>query len=283
MISIALALASALGYGAADFLGGLASRRASIFGVVVVSQGAGLAALLMVLPWFGGWPSREAALGGMLAGAFGAAGIGLLYLGLAVGRMGVVSPITAGLAAAIPAIWGFAHGERTPLSTLIGLFAALAAVVLVSISPGEPGGVKIDRRFGVPAGVLEAVASGVFIGGFFIALAGMDKSTGMAPLAAARFSSIGLLVAAALLTRQPVTVPRIELRMVLLCGVLDMSANVLFLLAARSGLLAIVSVLSSLYPAATVALAAVRLHERLSRIQWTGVAFAFAGIILIAL
>lgn len=283
MVSIALALACALAYGAADFLGGLASRRASIFGVIVVSQGAGMVALLAVLPWVGGWPSREAAAGGLLAGAFGAAGIGLLYLGLAVGRMGVVSPITAGLAAGIPAIWGFAHGERTGPATLVGLACALTAVVLVSISPGEPAGVKLDRRFGVPAGVLEAVSSGVFLGGFFIALAGMDKSTGMAPLVAARVASMGLLALAAILARQPLTVPRVELRMVLLCGVLDMGANVLFLLAARTGLLAVVSVLSSLYPAATVALAAVRLHERLSRIQWTGVAFAFAGIVLIAL
>ncbi|MBV8601820.1 MAG: EamA family transporter [Candidatus Eremiobacteraeota bacterium] len=142
--------------------------------------------------------------------------------------------------------------------------------------------IKVDRRFGLPAGVAEAIASGLFLSGFFIVLGTIDRAAGLAPLVSARFASIGVLATIAVSTGRTLAIPRATLGTVLACGSLDMVANVLYVLATRSGLLSVVVVLSSLYPAATVALAALVLHERLIRVQWAGVGLALAGIALIA-
>ncbi|MBV8074210.1 MAG: EamA family transporter [Candidatus Eremiobacteraeota bacterium] len=282
MLAIALALACALTYGAADFLGGISSRRASLYGVMVISQLCGLAVICAALPFLGGRPDAHALVAGAVAGLFGAGGIALLYIGLAIGRMGIVSPITAGLAAAFPALWGIGHGEHPSSATFAGLACALIAIVLVSLTPDEPGMIKVDRRFGLPAGVAEAIASGLFLSGFFIILGTIDRAAGLTPLVTARVASIAALAAIALVAGRPLSVPRSSLAIVLVCGALDMIANVFFVLATRSGLLSIVVVISSLYPAATVALAAILLRERLIPVQWAGVGFALVGIALIA-
>ncbi|HTX02502.1 MAG TPA: DMT family transporter [Candidatus Acidoferrales bacterium] len=281
MIAIVLSLACAFVYGSADFIGGTAARRAPLFGVTIVSQSAGLILLCAVLPLFG--PRNVGSLAiGALAGVFGAGGILLLYAGLAVGRMGIVSPVTAGLAAAFPVIWGLLHGESPSILSDAGLACAFVAIILVSLSPDEPGLVKIDRRFGLPAGLLEAIASGLFLGGFFVALGSIGREGALVPLVMARFASICTLLVVAVALRRNVVVPRIYLPQVLVCGILDMLANVLFVLALRTGMLAIVAILSSLYPAATVALSATVHRERLSPPQWAGVGLALTGIALIA-
>ncbi len=281
MLAIVLSLACAFVYGSADFIGGTAARRAPLFGVTIVSQSAGLIFMCAIVPLFGAHNSGSL-LVGALAGVFGAGGILLLYAGLAVGRMGIVSPVTAGLAAAFPVIWGLLHGENPSAQGDAGLACAFVAIILVSLSPDEPGFVKLDRRFGLPAGLLEAITSGLFLGAFFVALGSIGHSGAFVPLVVARFASICTLLLVAFALRQTVVVPRVYLPQVLICGILDMLANVLFVLALRTGMLAIVAVLSSLYPAATVALAATLHRERLSPPQWAGVGFALTGIALIA-
>jgi drug/metabolite transporter (DMT)-like permease len=285
-VAIFLSLATALVYGAADFCGGLASRRTSTVSVVVWSQAFGLILLAIVLPAIGGRPEAHDLVWGGVCGIAGAFAIGMLYRGLALGTMGIVSPLSAVLGASIPMLYGIAlRGERPGWLAYAGIVAALLAVVCVSISEGAPDAPERAARTGVfPPGVVEGLLAGVGFGLYFIALAQTRADAGMYPLLAARVTSIVLLLAGGLAFGgvKAVRVARPALGIVVLGGILDMGANVLFVLAAHSGLLAIVAVLTSLYPAATVALAAIVLHERLGRVQWVGVALALGGAAAIA-
>jgi uncharacterized membrane protein len=287
-VAIFLSLATALVYGSSDFLGGLASRRTSTVSVVVWSQAFGLLLLAVVLPAIGGHPTGHDLTWGAVCGVAGAFAIGMLYRGLAVGTMGIVSPLSAVLGASIPMIYGLAfRGERPGWLAYAGIAAALLAVVCVSISERaleaeQP--VRAARAALFPPGVREGLLAGVGFGLYFIALAQTRADAGMYPLLAARVTSIVLLLGGGIVFGggRAMRVARPALAIVAGCGLLDMGANVLFVLAAHLGMLAIVAVLTSLYPAATVALAAIVLRERLGRIQWIGVALALGGALAIA-
>ena len=272
---IALALLAAVVYGASDFLGGLASRRASTIGVVIGSQGVGLALLACIVPFAGGHANGSDVAWGALCGVAGAAAIALLYRGLAIGTMGIVSPISAVLGASIPLFYGIAlRGERPTWFAYAGIAAALAAVVCVSAPERDRAPAP-----GLPPGIAEGLLAGVGFGAYFITLAQTNPGAGLVPLFAARATSVMLLLAGGLAFggTAGLRVSRAALGLVALCGALDVSANVLYVLAVHQGLLALVAVLTSLYPAATVALAAIVLHERLRPVQWIGVALALGG------
>ncbi|HEV8022216.1 MAG TPA: DMT family transporter [Candidatus Lustribacter sp.] len=276
-MSIALALVAAIVYGASDFLGGLASRRAATLAVVIWSQATGLVLLAIALPLFGGHAVPGDLLWGALCGVAGAVAIASLYRGLAIGTMGIVSPISAVLGASIPVFYGLIfRGEHPTVYATIGIVAALLAVVLVS-APGR--GAQL-----LPAGIPEALLAGLGFGAYFIALAQTRAAAGMVPLLAARATSVVLLVAGGLAFGglANVRLARPAFALVALCGALDVSANVLYVLAAHGGLLSLVAVLTSLYPAATVALAAIVLRERLGRVQWIGVVLALGGAAVIS-
>lgn len=278
---IVLALACAIVYGASDFLGGLASRRTSTVSVVIASQAVGLVLLAVLLPLFGGHADIADVEWGALCGIAGAIAIVSLYRGLALGTMGVVSPISAVLGAAIPVVYGLVfRGEHPSWIAGVGILAALAAVVFVS---AEPGARKASTQL-FPPGIPEALLAGVGFGAYFITLAQTRAAAGMLPLLAARVTSVVLLLAGALVFGgiANVRVARPALVLVVLCGALDISANVLYVLAAHRALLALVAVLTSLYPASTVVLAALVLRERLGRLQWIGVALALGGAAAIA-
>ncbi|GAC1417118.1 MAG: DMT family transporter [Candidatus Velthaea sp.] len=277
---IVLSLAAALTYGAADFFGGLASRRVAVLTAVASSQAVGLGVLLVCLPFVRGTLHASDLAWGLASGIAGATAIVFLYRGLAIGSMGIVSPITAVLAAAIPVIFGLARGERPALGASIGIVCALLAVVLVSLTPG--GERKDLRRSLLPPGMREAFVSGSGFGFFFIALAQTSRGAGLFPLLGTRVVSVAILFAIALFARAPLVPAAGARRTILACGILDMSANVLYVFASHTGLLSVAAVLTSLYPAATVALAALVVGERLLRMQWIGVGVALAGVILIA-
>ena len=284
---IALALAAALVYGASDFLGGLASRRTSTISVVIWSQGLGLLLLAVVVPIAGGNAVASDVAWGALCGVAGAAAIALLYRGLAIGTMGIVSPLSAVLGASIPMIYGVVlRGEHPTWVAYAGIAAALLAVICVSAAERSDSEDRVThRRAGpFPPGVPEELFAGIAFGIFFIALAQTRADAGMVPLLAARVTSIILLVGGGLAFGgvTNVRIARPALPLVLLCGTLDMSANVLYVIAAHRGMLAIVAVLTSLYPAATVGLAAIVLRERLGQLQWIGVALALGGAAAIA-
>ena len=275
-MAIVFGLLAAAFYGAADFCGGFATKRNGMFAVAIASQASGLVLLLAVMPLLGGRFTHDALVYGVLGGACGGLGIVLLYHALSVGKMGVVSPITAVLAASLPVVAGMARGDRLSSWQLAGIVLALAAVVLISLST-EP-----DGRFEFStAGVREAVASGLLLGGFYIFLALAGKTTGLYPLLFARSGSVALLLLIAGALRRGV-IPATLLPLVLFAGAIDMSANVLYVLSAYAGYLSIAAVLTSLYPASTVFLARFVLGERLANVQKIGVALALAGVALIA-
>ncbi len=289
---VVLALTSAAMYGAADFLGGLASRRASAIAIVVISQLAGLIALLLVFPLLpASSPVQSDWVWGAAAGVAGGVGVALLYRALAVGSMAVVAPITAVCAVTVPVAVSIALGERPATATIAGIALALVSIVLVSQQRPDPA-VAVAQDFspaapagsGVPArasGIGIAFASGVAIGLFFLALARTRADAGLWPLVAARSMSFGLFAAFAVMTRRPFRMPSKVLTTAVGGGVLDMLANVLYLLASRYGPLSIVVTLSSLYPASTVLLARTVLGERLSAVQIAGIICALAAVLLI--
>ncbi len=284
-MAIVFSVLCALVYGSSDFCGGLASRRTATLGVVVVSQCVGLVLLLAILPAFGGTPTAADMEWGAVCGISGATAIGFLYRGLAIGKMSVVSPVTAVLAATVPVAFGvLALHERPSWIAVGGIIAALFAVVCVSATPASGGDDPAAERDGLRRGLLSAFAAAAGFGIFFIALAQTRAEAGMYPLLAARVTSLALLAARALLAgrRRDLIIPRPALGLVALCGALDVAANVLYVLAAHRGLLSLVAVISSLYPASTVALAAVVLGERLVPVQWAGVALALGGVAAIS-
>lgn len=275
-MAVLLALAAATVYGISDFLGGIASRRNAPAAVVLLSQLAGVFVL------GGSWfllPGRfyPSDIGwGIAAGFAGSIAIATLYAALAVGRMGVVSPITAVVGASVPVVAGLLFGERPSALALVGVFCAFSAVALVS------AGAETRRVSLREPGVVLALVSGVAIGALFVLLGHGHADAGLARLAITRATSITLLLGYALVRRESLRPAPGSLRTILVAGAFDMAANVLYVAATRYGLLAIVSVLTSLYPASTVFLARFVLHERLTRSQWVGVAVAACGVAMIA-
>lgn len=266
-------------YGAADFCGGLAARRSAVFAVTLISQLAGVVALLVILGVTHWHLSKSDVLFGALAGACGGVGLVIFYHALAIGRMGVVSPITAVLAAGFPVVASVLRGEHVRVEQTVGIGVALVAIVLIAASFEES---EAGKREIATEGVREAIVAGVVIGGFILFLSRGGAPSGLAILLPARCASVLVLVvtAAALRGRVRAAVP--ELPLIALCGVLDMSANALFVLSARYGYVAIAAVLTGLYPASTVLLAWIVLRERLQRVQRIGVVLALAGVALIA-
>jgi drug/metabolite transporter (DMT)-like permease len=278
-VAVVLALTSAAVYGAADFLGGLASRKTSVFGVVALSQVVGLAALLALLPWLGGPVDGTDLAWGVAAGVAGASGLVLFFRTLARGVMSVIAPVTAVTSAAVPVLVGLLGGNRIGLWAAVGIALALAAVVLVSAEGGLSA-----LRAARPASLAPALAAGTAFGFFFVLLDRTSEEAGVTPLVAARMASVALVVVLALATRQSLRVTRPALPLVALSGVGDMTANALFLLATQQeGQLAITGVLASLYPVSTVMLAQVLLRERLAGAQVAGLGTAVAAIVLITL
>jgi drug/metabolite transporter (DMT)-like permease len=278
----ALALVSAVCYGAADFIGGLATKRAGTLAVVVLSQLSGLLLLLAMLPALpAATPTRLDYIWGAIAGLTGGTGVALLYRALAIGVMAVVAPTTAVCAVVIPVLVAVSLGERPGLMTIGGIALAIVAIVLVSQSdhpepePRDPHSPRGASAFSL------ALLAGVVIGLFFVALARTSSEAGLWPLVTARVVSVTLFTALALATSQALRIPLSVLGLVVGAGILDMLANLLYLLATRAGPLSVVVTLSSLYPASTVLLARVVLHERLSSRQWAGVAFALFAVVAI--
>jgi drug/metabolite transporter (DMT)-like permease len=271
-----LALGSAVLYGAADFIGGFTSRRADTLAVVVVSQAAGLLMVFLLLPFVGAAsPVRTDWIWGGIAGLTGGIGVALLYRALAVGIMAVVAPVTALCAVAVPVAVAILLGERPGMQASVGMTIAMIAIVLVS-QQDEPA------TAGRPTGIGLAFLSGVAIGLFFLALARTSASAGLWPLAAARVVSVSFFAIAGLLSRRrSLLMPRRVVPLAIAGGIVDMLANLLYLLATRVGPLTVVVTLSSLYPASTVVLARMFLGERLTGRQWFGVLGALIAIVMI--
>jgi drug/metabolite transporter (DMT)-like permease len=298
-MSVPVALPAALAYGVADFAGGVAARRAPVLVVTATAQAAGLLTLVPAVLLVSGGPSAAAFGYGALAGIAGAGGL-LLYLrALSVGPMGVVAPVSAVVGAGLPLAVGLVGGERLGPVTVLAIVVAMAAIMLAT------AGTRGDAA--ASTGLLFGLGAGVGFGLFFVGLDATPDDSGLWPLLAGRVVSVSLLVALVLRHRLPLRLgvrpvvrdlepagravpvkaptggggPSPMLLMVV-CGVLDTGANVLFLLATRLGDLGVSAVVVSLYPVVVVVLARVVLGERLTRMQLTSAALALLASALLA-
>jgi drug/metabolite transporter (DMT)-like permease len=283
MFAVIVALIGALVYGSADFLGGLAARRLTSLFATAAAAASGLVLLLVLAPIVGfEWVPSDLAWGA-LSGAFGVAALLLLYACLAIGPMSILSPLTAVVSAIAPMAWGLTvGGEMLGAFGYAGLGVAIVAVVLVGFVP-EHGAVRPSLR-----GVAMAVGAGIAIGGLLICLDQTGDASGLTPLVTNRATNmiITLAIVAVVLMRRrggQRTRGRRGWWLAVGCGLLDVTANALLLVALRLGDLSIVSALTALYPAGTIVLAAVVLRERIAPVQWVGLALALgAGALLAA-
>ena len=268
---------SAIVWGSGDFGGGLLSRRTPVFGVVLVSQVVGMiiAVVIAVVTGETAMPPQDV-VWSILAAVTGGIGITALYQGLAVGRMGIVAPITGVMAALIPVTAGILLEGIPQAIVLVGIALAVAAVVLVSRVPD-------DGTHDGPSGLRFAVLGGVGIGLFSVFVAQISDGHAFWPLALIRGLEGVMLAGIIVLTGSAWRGPRRLLPAMAAVGALDMAGNGFFILAVQAGSLAVAAVLSSLYPVTTVILATIFLRERVTRSHAIGIGLAATAIVCITL
>lgn len=277
MLALLLALGSSLAYGCADFLGGLGARKAHVLRTVMIAAPASLVVELLLWPILGASFSPGALGWGAASGVASAAAFALLYKTLAIGPMNVLSPVTALVSAMLPVGVGLLQGEHLGLAGLIGLPLALAAVMLVSSGSGA----KVARPS--RTAILLAFGAGAAIALQLIFLHQAPSDSGVAPLIIGRAVSSAVTLTAAGLMFRRLGPEKPAYAISAAAGVLDSVANLLFLLAARNGDLAVVAVITALYPAGTVLLARSVLAERIHRGQLVGLGAAAVAVSLLAL
>jgi drug/metabolite transporter (DMT)-like permease len=295
VLVVIVGLGGALVFGAADFLGGLAAKRISSIRVTAIAAVAGLAILLLALPVIGGRWSTEALVYGGLSGIAGAGAIVLLYACLAMGPMSILSPLTAVVSALVPMTAGLIRGERLEPLGYLALGLALTAVVLVGFVP-EKNAMRPSLK-----ALMMATASGALIGAFMILIDLTPDDSGLVPLIANRSVNATIMVTTVVILAvmasrrlrraEPLDAGRggestsnwrTALKLAIFCGILDATANALMLLGLRLGELTIMSVLTAMYSAGTIILAAVVLKERLTPSQVIGLILALAAAAMLA-
>lgn len=269
-----LSLISALMWGTADFLGGVTARRRSAVAIYLGSQAFGFALLLTVALIRGDWHSPMGYFWwGVGLGFTGLISMISFYRALALGPMGLVSPLVA-VAVVIPVIVGFASGEIPSAMEIAGIVVAFVGVLLAS-GPELTGAESMK----------PLLYTGVAAAGFGLLYVGMAKGSETSPtmtMLTYRATSMVILLIALLVVRGTGGVTKADIPVIAAIGILDASANLLFGIASTLGMLSTTSVISSLYPVATAVLAAIFLRERLRPIQYAGVTIAMVGVVLLS-
>ncbi len=267
-------LLSALSWGAGDFGGGIASRRAPLLGIVLLTQAAGMVIALGIFAIRNEGVPSPADIGWSVAAGFaGVIGISALYAGLAAGRMSIVAPVTGVLAVAIPVAAGIVLEGVPRTEVLAGIALAIAAVALVS---------QVKDESGRSGGLRYALIAGSGIGVFNVLIGQVTDGFVFGPLTIMRGTQVVILVTVVLVGRRPWRMAPRLVPAVLLIGLLDMGGNAFFIVARQAGDLAVASTLSSLYPVTTVILAAIVLRERIGRQHAVGILLAATAVALIA-
>jgi drug/metabolite transporter (DMT)-like permease len=279
-LGVVSGLASALIWGVGDFIGGLATRRSSPFAVVTLTGLAGVA-IMTPAAILAGEPFPSVATIGwaVAAGLCGAAGVAALYQGLATGAAAVVAPTSAVIAAALPVVAGSLLEGLPPANDLVGIAVGLAGIWLVSRIPNDSA-VAADGLWS--SGLVLGLLAGAGFGTFFILIAQVDEGALFSPLVFSKLTALlfGLIV----LMLQRRGLPSLRRNaLALLSGVFDAGGNIFFLYSAQTTTLAVAAVLASMYPAVTVGLSAVVVHERVRLVQAAGVALCVAAVVLISL
>lgn len=277
MITVLLALLGAASYGVSDFIGGMFGKRASAWAVAATGGVGGAIASLVLALLNSGDPTAGDLAWGAGAGVGSGVGTAFLYRGLASGRMGVVAPVSGVLAVVLPVVVGVATGERPGALVWLGIVAAVPAIWLVAREPSTAAGESIG------SGARDGVLAGVGFGGLFACLGQVPDGAGFWPLVVNQV--VGMVVVAIAATLLGATwIPRHAAAWGgVLAGLLGGVATWAFLLATHHGLLSVSAVLTSLYPAFTVLLAAVVLREHVHRLQAWGLALGGAAVVLVAL
>lgn len=279
MLGVVLALGCSVLWGCADFLGGFQSRRHPVLVVLLWGQvAATVLALALVAVAGDPVPGGEAVAWAVGSGASGVLALLAFYRGLAIGTMSIVAPVSA-TGAAVPVLVGLARGEHPGTLQVAGIVLAFGGVLLAAREPGGSGVVRGRGRAALGLAIVAALG----FGGWF---AGIDRATELAGVTwtvlLSRAGQAALLVVGALVLRPARPRGPAQLAPLVLVGLLDVMANVLFASATEHGLLSVVAVLGSLYPAMTVVLARTFLHERVSRGQEAGVVAILAGVAAIS-
>jgi drug/metabolite transporter (DMT)-like permease len=270
-----LSLAAAASWGAADFSGGLASKKSDVYGVVLIAHAVGfIFTIAIALLWHDLWPGWQAIVWGLAAGIFGGVGLAALYRSLAIGTMGINAPVASVVTGLLPVAFTFLTLGLPSRSQLAGFSLALVAIWLISMPPN--GLVR-------PQGLGLAVLAGFGFSGFLVCIKLAGTTARFWPLVSARASSLLLMVLIVSAIRDSWKPPRSATGPVIFCGIFDSIGNFFFVYAATRGRLDVAAVLSSLYPASTLILARVFLKERIAKLQTLGIALAFASVVLIAM
>lgn len=276
-MSILLALCSALVYGISDYSGGRATRSAPVLAVTLAGQFVSASLMAVIVTAVGDpFPLGVDVAWAAAAGTMSTIGVAAFYYALANGAMTVVAPITAVVSALVPVAVGLAIGERPSVGALVGVVLALAAVALVS------GLLGVAERPTAPVIALCAVVAGIGFGLLFVFLDRTSDESGLWPILIAQTVSITVVTVAVLVIRVRVTTVRPVIGLAVLAGMGSVIANVCYLAATRRGLLSLVAVITSLYPATTVGLATVLDGERLSRSQVLGMGLALVAVGLVS-
>ena len=282
-MAVFLGVLVATAFGTGDFLGGRASREAPTLGVLFVAQCTAVVGAVVVAVLVGADVAGRDLAFGAVAGVLNAAGLGLLYRGLATGRMGVVAPVTAVVAATIPIVWGLANGERPSAITLIGVLVAVSAGGVIAREPDFP---DEPPQTGARDALILALVAGTLFGTSFICFAETAEESGYWPVLTARVAAvlvIGLAVAFVTARGRRSVLPRSPAApLAVAAGILDVTATALLLTAVREGLVVVVAPLAALAPAFTVVWAWTLLREPFTRHQLIGLVLSFAGLALIA-
>ncbi|MFA6575479.1 MAG: DMT family transporter [Nocardioides sp.] len=276
-MAVLLALLAAASYGLSDFVGGVASKRVTPWTIALVGQLGGAAPFLVVGLLDGGTFGRAVLGWTLLAGLGNGLGTAFLYRGLASGRMGVVAPVSGVGAALLPILVGLALGERPSLLVWLGILVAVPAIWLVAREPSLSGPAPAG------SGLVDGILAGVGFGTLFAALAQIPEGAGLLPLALNQVVAATVVVAMATALRES-WVPRQPAALLgIVSGCLGAAATALFLVASRDGHLTVAAVITSLYPAFTVVLAATLLREHVHRAQAVGLGLCAVTVTLVAL
>ncbi|HEY3989519.1 MAG TPA: DMT family transporter [Acidobacteriaceae bacterium] len=284
--TVGLSLASAAIWGTSDFVGGIAARRLPSPAVVTLSHSLSLVVLVsLALLHASAWPDAQSAVYGALAGVACGTGVMVLYKALALGGMGLTAAVSGVLAAVLPVLWAFATEGLPRVAQIAGIMLAGVAIWMIARAPGSPSSKQ--------AVLLGAAAGGSF-GCLFILLKLAGRGGVLWPLACSRMASATLAAIVTWIgTRRPESAklnckPAISwpgwavLGLIAIAGIFDASGNAFYTIATRLGRLDIAAVLSSLYPASTIVLAAVLLKERTTRMQAAGMVLALVAVVLIS-
>ena len=279
MLAILFGLSSALTWGAADFCGGLASRRSKAYQVVLLGEAIGLAILLVVaflsgekpLPWTS-WMMCT------IAGSIGVLGLLLFFQSMVKGQMSVAAPVSALTAALLPVIVGSILDGFPGVLTFAGFGLALVAIWFIS----QPDGGSKNIRLRLADLSLPLIA-GLSFGVYLILFDRGSQTNLFWPLVASRLAGVVTMTLYTLFTHQSFLPPRTVWPLLVLNGILDITGNGLYILAGQAGRMDVAAVLVSLYPGSTVLLAGFILNERLNRAQVVGILAALAAIVLMTI